>query len=244
MENKKTPVAYELAERIKKEMLFSGKFVPEDHLPGEMTLAAELGAARSSVREALKLLAASGYVKIIPNRGAFALITSESELPGLGSGVMDLLESNRVPVEEMLDVRACIEPYAASLCASSEACGTIRKLERIQEEFSSCRSPKKLAELDYEFHRTILEESGNRLLGEICRSLLRYFLIYSSASNENRDRSGAYFEHQSILRAIENRSPVEAKAAMELHIEIAKRHLSERSERNQAGSSDSSEDVE
>ena len=34
MNNKKTPVAYELAERIKSEILFSGDYNPEDHLPG------------------------------------------------------------------------------------------------------------------------------------------------------------------------------------------------------------------
>ena len=68
------------AEKIK-EMLFSGALKRGDKLPSESRLAAELGVGRSSVREGLRLLDASGYVEIIPNRGAFAAATCEEEIP-------------------------------------------------------------------------------------------------------------------------------------------------------------------
>lgn len=235
MENKKTPVAYELAERIKREILFSGDYKAEDHLPGEVALAERLGAGRSSVREALKLLAASGYVTIIPNRGAFAQVTSESELPGIGSGVLDLLGSDRVPVEEMLGVRGCIEPYAAGLCAEKVDSATLGRLHGIIDEFAVCTDLKRLSELDYEFHRLILEGSGNKLLGEMCRSVLRYFMIYSFNSNRRRNEMSTSDEHRAILRGIEARSPEEASAAMRLHIEIAKRRFYERQNSEPAG---------
>ena len=227
MNNKKTPVAYEIAERIKREILFSGDYAPEDHLPGELALAERLGAGRSSVREALKLLAASGYVRIIPNRGAFALVTSEDEIPGMG-GVVELLGSDRIPVEEMLGVRSCLEPYAAGLCAELIDQATLDRLRLTVDAYEGCEDLKRLSELDYEFHWLIIDGSGNKLLCEICRSVLKYFMLYSYTSNRQSNEPSTLDEHRAILRAIETHSPAEASAAMKLHIEIAKRRFRER----------------
>lgn len=76
----KTPVADEVAGRIK-EILFSGELSHGQKLPGENKIAERLGVGRSSVREALKQLAAAGYVELVPNRGAFAVVTSSDEMP-------------------------------------------------------------------------------------------------------------------------------------------------------------------
>ncbi len=222
--NKKAPVAYGLAERIKNELLFSGELEKNSRLPGEVALAARLGAARSSVREALKLLEASGFVSIIPNRGAFAIVTSRDELPELG--VRELLESNRISVDEMLEVRGCIEPYAARLCAKNADSGLISRLGGLLDEWNTSLDAKRLSELDCEFHRLILEGSGNRLLGELCKSVLRYFMLYSQSSNESNDRSQTLLEHRAILSAIAAGAQSEAEAAMRWHIELAKRQFS------------------
>ena len=227
MNNKKTPVAYELAERIKSEILFSGDYNPEDHLPGEVALAERLGAGRSSVREALKLLAAGGYVTIIPNRGAFAQVTSADEMPGIG-GVIELLGSDRIPVEEMLGVRSCLEPYAAGLCAENADQKVLDKLRLTVYAFDGCTDLKRLSELDYEFHQTVIEGSGNKLLCEICRNVLKYFMLYSYTSNRRSSEPSTLDEHRAILRAIEAHSPSEASAAMRLHLEVAKRRFHER----------------
>ena len=63
------------AEKIR-QMLLSGVYQRGDKLPSEAKLCEELGASRTSVREALRMLASAGYVEIIPNRGAFAAATS------------------------------------------------------------------------------------------------------------------------------------------------------------------------
>lgn len=225
-DNKKAPVAYELAERIKNELLFSGKLEKNSRLPGELKLASDFCAARSSVREALKLLEASGFVTIIPNRGAFAIVTNADELPEL-CDVRGLLESNRISVGEMLEVRGCIEPYAAELCAKNADPRLIERLDELLCEWNASLGAKRLSELDHEFHRLILEGSGNRLLGELCRSVLRYFMIYSRSSNESNDCEKTLCEHRAILSAIAAGACDEARAAMLWHIELAKRHFSE-----------------
>ena len=112
----KTPVADEVAGRIK-EILFSGELSHGQKLPGENKIAERLGVGRSSVREALKQLAAAGYVELVPNRGAFAVVTSSDEMPSPRDGAVRWLSVNRSSVDELLCVRSCIEPFAAELCA-------------------------------------------------------------------------------------------------------------------------------
>ena len=111
----KTGTAEKVAENVKA-MLFSGEIARGMKLPGETALAKRLGVGRSSVREALRLLSASGYVELKPNRGAFALVTSEDELPSARSW----LKLNHEKVEELLSVRSCIEPFACELCAKND----------------------------------------------------------------------------------------------------------------------------
>ena len=212
------------ADKIK-EMLFSGSFKRGDKLPSETRLAADLGVGRSSVREALRLLDASGYVEIIPNRGAFAAATSEDELPSPRSW----LEINAEKVAELLDVRSCIEPFAAELCAQNITSEGLKRLKKQLDGFEAALDShdwKLLAQYDLEFHRTILTESHNRYLIQLYQPLLEGFMQYSQRSFAATYAQGnTHSEHRLIYNAIAIRSPGEAHMAMQLHITIAKRRV-------------------
>ncbi len=219
-----TGVAEKAAQRIK-EMLFSGNFKRGDKLPGETTLAKELGVGRSSVREALRSLSASGYVELIPNRGAFAAATSESELTSPRSW----LEINRDKVDELLSVRSCIEPFAAELCASFITDEGLKKLGEQLDGFEAALDTedwKLLSQYDLEFHRIILNESHNRYLIQMYQPLLEGFMQYSQRSMAaTYSQSNTLSEHRAVYTAIAGHSPEEARAAMQLHITIAKRRV-------------------
>ena len=57
------PKAWESVLARIEERLVDGRLRPGDHLPPERTLAAELGVARSSVREAVRVLEAMGLIR-------------------------------------------------------------------------------------------------------------------------------------------------------------------------------------
>lgn len=212
------------AEKIK-EMLFSGSFKRGDKLSSEAKLAADLGVGRSSVREALRLLDASGYVEIIPNRGAFAAAISEDELPSPRSW----LEINADKVAELLDIRSCIEPFAAGLCAKNITDEGLKTLKKQLDGFEDALDSGDwalLAQYDLKFHRTILTESYNRYLIQMYQPLLEGFMQYSQRSFAATYSQGNTFnEHRAIYNAITVRSPEEAQMAMQLHITIAKRRV-------------------
>jgi GntR family transcriptional repressor for pyruvate dehydrogenase complex len=220
---KKTTSVVEQAARMIKEMLFSGDLQYGDKLPGEVKLAASLGIGRSSVREALHLLAASGYVEIIPNRGAFAAAVCEDDL--LSPHIW--MDVNHEMVADLLSVRGCIEPFAAELCAKNITEDGLEKMKSQMEAFKDAirlDDKEQLAQLDLDFHRTILIESHNRYLVQIYEPLLEAFMQYSRQSNASTYAKGNTFdEHYAIYNAIAERSPCEANAAMRLHIAIALR---------------------
>lgn len=60
------------AERLRTEILdLVGSLVPGDQLPTEQQLSSKIGASRSNIREALKLLENEGVVKAIQGKGRF-----------------------------------------------------------------------------------------------------------------------------------------------------------------------------
>lgn len=230
MSKTKPSVTDEVAAKIKV-ILFSGELEHGQKLPGENKLAERLGVGRSSVREALKQLAASGYIELLPNRGAFAAVTSSDELPSPKDGAVSWLSVNRDSVDELLNVRRCIEPYAAELCASHISDAELARLRGVLDSFAEAVEKKQfenLPQLDFEFHRLILDNSGNRFLVGMYSKLLQLFMQYSKNSFRVTDsKQSTLAEHKAVYDAIAARSPAEAHLAMSLHISIAARRMNE-----------------
>ena len=224
----KKPVVSEVTARIK-EMLFSGELTKGQKLPSENKLAETLGVGRSSVREALMQLSASGYVELVPNRGAFAIVTDPAEIPSPHDGALHWLTVNRASVDDLLKTRACIEPFAAELCAERADKALVdslaENLAAFEKELKKGRH-EELSKLDYTYHKTILEGSGNRFLIGMYSQLLQLFMQYSSSSFQTTDvKRNTLTEHRMIFDAIAAHSPVEAGNAMRLHLSIAMRRL-------------------
>lgn len=63
-------VVQKAVEQIK-QFLFTSDLKKGEHLPTEKELCQQLGVGRNSLREALRILASTGYITLEPGRGAF-----------------------------------------------------------------------------------------------------------------------------------------------------------------------------
>lgn len=63
------------------ERITNGTYPPETPLPGEPRLAAEFGAARQTVRQAIRLLASRGLVEVVRGKGTFVKPPGEWQPP-------------------------------------------------------------------------------------------------------------------------------------------------------------------
>jgi DNA-binding GntR family transcriptional regulator len=182
-------------------------------------LANGLNLSATPVNEALAALEREGLVTYLPHRGYFvSSVTPEN-------------------VEEVYSVREVFELMAVRFAAQKADQPTVERLGAIlREAEQSIRlgDTTTFADLDLEFHRVIWTSTDNSLairIGELIGGQIR-LLVATTARAPGRFR-GAFEEHCEVYRAIKNKDPAAAVAAMRKHIRTAKlalrRAVSERS---------------
>lgn len=200
----KTPTADVLYERIET-MIAEGQFKDGERLD-EMRLARDFGVSRTPLREALRLLSATGLVELIPNRGAF------------------VRQPDFTRLVEMFEVMAEVEAWCARLAA-----GRITKAQLLllRKAASACEAA--LQAQDYKryyaenatFHTMIYEASGNGFLAEEAANLHRRLKPFRQAQLSFGDRlSQSMMEHREILLALEAADAARADSVMRDHIRV------------------------
>lgn len=200
----KPPAADVLYERIET-LIAEGHFKDGERLD-EMRLARDFGVSRTPLREALRLLSATGLVELIPNRGAF------------------VRQPDFTRLVEMFEVMAEVEAWCARLAA-----GRITKAQLLLLRQAASACEVALQAQDYRryyvenatFHTMIYEASGNGFLAEEARNLQRRLKPFRQAQLSFGDRlSQSMLEHREILLALEAGDTVRADSVMRDHIRI------------------------
>src|SRR5689334_2962262 len=103
-----SPLVEQAAERLRAQIT-SGHWPVGTKLPGETTLAKELGVGRSTVRDALRALAGAGLVQ--PGQGAGVFVTATRAVADWPTRL------RRAAVTDVYEVRMAVEVHAARLAA-------------------------------------------------------------------------------------------------------------------------------
>ena len=188
---------------------------PGDKLPNEAHLAKELNIGRSSLREAMKLLASRNIVTIRQGSGTYV-----ASSPGV---VDDPLGFTFIPdkkklVQDLLEVRFLLEPAIAAMSATYADNNDIKKIVSLCDEVEELLKQKKdHTQKDIEFHSYLAKLSGNmvveRLIPVINTSVVIFANItYRSLMQETLET------HRAIVNSIEHKDPVGAKCAMNMHL--------------------------
>ena len=214
---KKTSVSLEAAEKIKY-LIVSGELGSGDALPPERDLAVMLGISRPSVREAIRVLTAMNVVE--PRHGGGTYVTSLSPRL-LARPINFLLQVEPSTFLHLFEVRQVLEVAAARMAAPKMTDELIAELEALAVAAAGAlRRPARYCELDFDIHTMIVEATGNPI----------YISLYESISDlltESRNQAAripavrrqAHDDHLAIIRALHNRDPEGAAAAMHYHLE-------------------------
>lgn len=175
------PRAWEHVLSRVEEMMVSGELHPGQRLPGERTLAADLGVGRSSVREALRVMEALGLLKAQTGSGpnAGAMIVSRP------TGGMTMLMRMQVaaqgfPVSDVVQTRLVLESEVMSTLAHRHAAGstaglTAADLTAAVELLDSMDEPSLTADeflvLDAQFHVAMADAAGNQVIAAMMAGL-------------------------------------------------------------------------
>ncbi|MFD4295258.1 FadR/GntR family transcriptional regulator [Rhodococcus sp. NPDC058505] len=187
-------------------------------LPGETTLAAELGVGRSTIREALRMLSGQGLLRARQGAGVYVerttpLVTWEAVLRGRA-------------IAEVVEVRNALEVEAARLAATRATPDDVAALRgtlaRRAEAFPL--GDRAFVEADIEVHRAVVTAAHNTVLTELFETFVPRLteamvdmvtLLGTRANDPGPDAD----DHRAIVDAIVAGDPEAAVASARAHLD-------------------------
>ena len=148
-------------------MINSGELKPGDRLPSEAELAADFGVSRTTVREALRILATRNLIQTRKGMagGHFIVeptVGSISEFLVANYGL--LTAANTVTLEHLLQAREMIEGPAAAIAARNRDENDLERIRSaLSDDIESVSVADALANFR-NFHLYLLEATKNHLL--------------------------------------------------------------------------------
>ncbi|WP_034086963.1 FadR/GntR family transcriptional regulator [Streptacidiphilus albus] len=144
----------------------SGEWKLGEKLPGETTLAPQLGVGRSTVREAIRQLAGRGV--LATRQGAGVFVTA-LDAPEDWNTVL-----RRVGIVAVIEARLAIETEAAALAAERRTPAELRTIRRAPKQRTGHRADtdtdsdtEQHVDADTAFHRSVLVAAHNAILTEL-----------------------------------------------------------------------------
>ncbi|PTQ94009.1 DNA-binding FadR family transcriptional regulator [Mucilaginibacter yixingensis] len=202
----KRSLAEEVAARLQ-EQISLGHYKVNEKLPIEPELMKAFGVGRSTIREAIKLLANSGLLRVQQGVGTFVERTTSGAEP------MDQ-RLKRAKVTDLDEIRQLLEMKIAEKAAAN-------RTDRNIEEISMHLTERKIAadanmveaavEADIQFHIAIAEASGNQILADLYKSaaihLKQWFL---QIHNNTHPYTETHHLHEQLLNCIVERDTANA----------------------------------
>jgi DNA-binding FadR family transcriptional regulator len=138
----------------------SGEWPLGGRLPGETTLAPQLGVGRSTVREAIRQLAGRGVLE--SRHGSGVYVTSLDAAEDWDAVV------RRADIVSVLEARLAIESQAAALAAGRRTPSDVRAMRRALEARAAVApGVEALVDADTALHRAVVAASHNAILVEL-----------------------------------------------------------------------------
>jgi|SRR5271157_602596 GntR family transcriptional regulator, transcriptional repressor for pyruvate dehydrogenase complex len=204
-----------------KSLIKDGTLQPGEKLPSERILCGLLGVGRSSIREAVNVLEALGFLEIKNRKGVFVRSVSS---PLVFDPLVQILQEDKGKLGDLYGIRKDIELASAYLAAKlrtkkdlTRMKEFLRRLEREALEYSrlSVRD-------DVGLHLAVAQASGNFLRVHILRNIFDLAGDFYRVSGERITRGGevitVYEQHLRLFQAIEKMDPEGARTRMEEHL--------------------------
>src|SRR5215813_3411884 len=211
----KDDVTYWLVLRFQ-QLLSDGVLKPGARLPSERELATKFGVARSSLRQALKVLEVMGVITQRVGDGSY-LNKDASAVLAVPMDFLFLLDDTSV--QELVEMRLIVEPALAARAAERATAADIALMKQAIAEFESSEGDRvKLVGADLLFHRRIFQATGNRLSGRLFHMIHRAMLNMMMVTSRMVDLGHTLRFHINILEAIEQKDPRQAARLMSEHL--------------------------
>lgn len=206
---------------------------PGSRLPTERQLASELGTTRSSVRHALAVLQADGYITREVGRGTFlragppvpaAGPDGEAGQPGDGAGPGGFSPA------DVMAIRRLLEPSAMQLVVAWATAADFAEIGRCLAGAERADGYDEFESWDLALHRAIMAAAHSPLLARLYAVIdeARHGQFWGDLKRRSasRERQLIYqADHRAIVAALQARDAGRAAEAMRTHLGRVASHL-------------------
>ena len=192
-----------------------------DGIPNETTLAAELGVARSVLREALSRLRMMGVINSRPRRG---MVLSE---PSLFSGIKKVLDPTFLSKDTLLNLlefRIAIETGVSGNLFKNITSDDIKELEDIVRIGQVSENNAYTSMSEMAFHTKLYKITGNKIISEfqhiiypVLEFVKQNFNEYLRPINIELKKNNQIVTHADLLEYIKNHDLDGYRKAIEKH---------------------------
>lgn len=209
-------------------LIVSGKYKVGDKLPPENELAECFGVSRSSIREAVKIFNYLGVLKSNAGKGTY--LCNRSNISASSLALIAFLGGDET--SDIIEMRMSLELWCALRLSQRyqkqepDAVKTVQALSNITNRMYDATNPDELAGLDFSFHETVIEYSGNPLFISVYKSLRAFSqkTIHSAHQNYPQPKEIASY-HDDLLRCIAEKDPSAICAGMQKHLSLTNEML-------------------
>jgi DNA-binding FadR family transcriptional regulator len=210
---KREPLADQAAELLL-DRIRSGEWGLGEKLPGETTLAPQLGVGRSTIREAIRQLAGRG---VLASRQGAGVFVTALDAPEDWDAVL-----RRAGVVAVIEARVAIETEAAALAAARRTPADLRAIRRALSERAEHRSDiESHVDADTVFHRAIVAAAHNPVLLDLFDSFtprLREAMIEMLRIRREFGGDADHDAHAELAGAIADRDECAAADRSRAHL--------------------------
>ncbi|RAP77921.1 FadR/GntR family transcriptional regulator [Paenibacillus montanisoli] len=199
------------------ELIMNGTLAPGEKLPTEFQLMEMFGAGRSSLREAIKALAALGLIEVRVPEGTFVSATMGGFFTKQLALVSKISFDNIV---ELIEARIKIETDLAELAAWKSTEEELKELHDCLELMRTAENNVQFTQGDLQFHIQLGNMAKNSFLIHVLHILhdITATWIMKVIQTESSKKL-AVSQHERIYQAVASKDPAAAGQAMTEHLE-------------------------
>lgn len=198
----RSPKTSELVALTLRKMIVDGQLKEGDFLPHEAELMTHFQVSRPTLREAVRVLESERLVEVRRGSRTGARVRVPGpEIVARPAGL--LLELSGATVGDVMAARIAIEPPAAKILAEEGTAEARAEMHRLVEEIPQAWEAGTLAHASANFHRRMVELSGNATLGMVAGMLYEISERHTAAATGGPRNEVSKAALEKVLRSYE-----------------------------------------
>jgi DNA-binding FadR family transcriptional regulator len=203
---KKISLSEEVAKQLQHQIT-SGKYTLGQKLPCEPKLMEEFGVGRSSIREAVRVLANAGIVRVQQGLGTFIEFKNGATVPWY-ERLRDAKGYELNEVRQLLELKIAEK---AALNRNAKDIATLKKLLQKRYQAAMNNDPDECIEADIRFHIAIADAAKNDILADLYKTIAAQIKrSFKEVYHDTGIFLSRHADHSSLLKSIINKNPKKA----------------------------------